>query len=329
MDGGTSPAWIHADILRFLSPSLAMLLLLTGSSVADTGVAENGDVEPQIHRLLIGQSVLDVTIAPGELAVTRAVLVEWVRAAAIAVHDYYGRFPVKKANLSVTLRNGKGVITGRSIPGSEPLVIIAVGQRSRIADLREDWVLVHELVHLAFPSVHPRHHWIEEGLSTYIEPLARVEAGALNPEKVWEWLLFGLPKGLPSSGDRGLDYTPTWGRTYWGGALFCFVADVQIRERTGNRYSLKDALRAIVEAGGTMQVSWPLMQAFEIGDLATGVAVLVPLYNQWKAQPVDVDLAQLWLRLGVAKEGERIVLDDRAPQAWLRRAITGTPAADT
>ena len=58
-----------------------------------------------------------------------------------------------------------------------------------------------------------------------------------------------MPKGLPAAGDRGLDYTPTWGRTYWGGALFCLLADIDIRKRTSNRFGLQDALRAIVAAG--------------------------------------------------------------------------------
>lgn len=57
------------------------------------------------------------------------------------------------------------------------------------------------------------------------------------------------PFGRPEAGDRGLDRTPTWGRTYWGGAFFCFVADVQIREATHGAKSLDDALRAIVAAG--------------------------------------------------------------------------------
>ena len=41
--------------------------------------------------------------------------------------------------------------------------------------------------------------------------------------------------GLPEPGDEGLDYTHTWGRTYWGGATFCLLADVRIRRETHNR----------------------------------------------------------------------------------------------
>ena len=136
-----------------------------------------------------------------------------------------------------------------------------------------------------------------------------------------------MPKGLPAAGDRGLDYTPTWGRTYWGGALFCLLADVEIRERTDNRFGLQDALRAIVRAGGNMEANWPVTRAFEIGDAAVGVPVLIGLYERMKATPVDVDLPRLWGRLGISLAGDTVVFDDSAPLAPIRRAITMRPAA--
>jgi len=65
--------------------------------------------------------------------------------------------------------------------------------------------------------------------------LGRVRTGGLTAVEVWGDLVRGLPNGLPEAGDRGLDLTPTWSRTYWGGALYWLLADVAIRERTGNR----------------------------------------------------------------------------------------------
>ena len=79
---------------------------------------------------------------------------------------------------------------------------------------------------------------------------ARARTGELSTEKVWGDLVRGLPQGLPGRGDEGLDRTHTWGRTYWGGALFWLLADVEIRERTGNRFGLEDALRAVLTQRG-------------------------------------------------------------------------------
>jgi hypothetical protein len=134
---------------------------------------------------------------------------------------------------------------------------VFVGQLATEEDLKRDWVMTHEMVHLAFPSVADEHHWIEEGIATYVEPIARVEAGSLASQSVWH----DLVEGLPQVGDNGLDYTHTWGRTYWGGVLFCILADIEIHQRTSNRRGLQDALRAILAGGGNIEASWPLERA--------------------------------------------------------------------
>src|SRR5262249_33992924 len=158
----------------------------------------------------------------------------------------------------------------------------------------------HEMVHLALPSVPRGHSWLEEGVATYVEPIARARMGQVSAASVWGDLVRGLPEGLPGLDDeRGLDGPPTWGRTYWGGALFCLLADLQIRERTGNRRSLDDALRGIVAKGGNIGVHWPLERVLSTGDAAVGLPVLVELYHQMGQTAHPVDLAALWKRLGV------------------------------
>ncbi len=181
--------------------------------------------------------------------------------------------------------------------------------------------MTHEMVHLAFPSVPDEHHWIEEGIATYVEPIARAQVGDLPSETVWRELVDGLPRGLPASGDRGLDNTHTWGRTYWGGALFCLIADVEIHQRTNNRYGLQDALRGIVRAGGNMQHDWPLARALKAGDDAVGVPVMLELYDRMKATPVTPDLTAMWSQLGVRPSRDSVVFDQSAPQASIVRSI--------
>ena len=67
-----------------------------------------------------------------------------------------------------------------------------------------DWTMTHEFVHTAFPSLPDDNHWMEEGLATYIEPIARVQAGFLTPEKIWGDMVRDMSKGEPGPGDRGL-----------------------------------------------------------------------------------------------------------------------------
>ena len=175
-----------------------------------------------------------------------------------------------------------------------------------------------------FPSMEDQHHWIEEGLATYVEPIARIQAGQMSADSMWADLVRDMPKGQPQEGDRGLDHTHTWGRTYWGGALFSLVADVAIRKKTGNRKGLQDAMRGILENGGDITEDWPIESALKAGDQAVGVQVLVPLYSEWKDQPVHVDLAALWTELGIDAKANPIRMDDKAPSAEIRRAITSS-----
>src|SRR6201987_4035978 len=100
--------------------------------------------------------------------------------------------------------------------------------------------------------------------------------------------------------------THTWGRTYWGGALFCLLADVEIRRQTNNAKGLEQALRAILDAGGDIRREWNLEDALRIGDHTVGVNVLEPLYVKMKDTPVTVDLDSLWKQLGVQFDGASV-----------------------
>jgi hypothetical protein len=275
-------------------------------------------------QLKIGGGTIDISFDPAPSEDLRKLVLDWIATAARAVSTYYGRFPVPHVTIAVNFHDGRGVNSGHAF-GSDPAHIsISVGRETIAAGFADDWTMTHEMVHLAFPSVPRSHHWIEEGLATYVEPIARVRAGDLTPEKIWGDMVEGMPQGLPESGDRGLDFTHTWGRTYWGGALYCLLADVEIRKRTGNRMGLQDATRGILKSGGSIEVEWPLSRALQTADQAIGVPVLEELYDRMKGTPVSPDLDKLWKELGVERQGETVVFDDSAPLAAIRRAITGS-----
>lgn len=281
------------------------------------------------------QAAERVPVPGGEIAIEltresasldRAALIAWVRRSAETVAGFYGRFPVPTTRLLVTPRPGRGVGGGRTWAEDGGLIQIRVGEATTAADFADDWVLVHEMTHLALPSLPEAQEWLEEGLATYVESLARAQAGDLGPEAVWAGFVKGMPNGLPQSGDRGLDRTHTWGRTYWGGALFCLLADLEIRRRTDNARGLQDALRAIL-ASGNMESSSVAGSLFAIGDRAVGVPVLEQLYARQGEAPVATDLDALWRRLGVIPQGPTVRFDDSAPDADIRRSLTAPPTA--
>jgi len=253
---------------------------------------------------------------------SRDELLQWVRDAAGAVTTYYGRFPVDHATLEIRKGTHPGVHHGVTYPRGGGFIIISVGEGTTVQQLHEDWTLTHEMIHLAFPAMAEEHHWIEEGISTYVEPVARAMTGNMSVDEVWKQFASDMPKGQPADNDAGLDNTHTWGRTYWGGAMFCLIADVRIREATHSQHGLQDALRAIVKHDGTIANDWPIENALKVGDEGTGTTVLADLYRTMKDKPSRMDLENLWKKLGVSVQNGNVTFDDRAPEADIRKTIT-------
>lgn len=276
--------------------------------------------------LHIGGAKIEIDFTPGvaehAYKLNRQQVIAWIERSANAVTQYFKRFPVKTLNMSIT-DGARDRVNGVAYHGSEPLVVINIRPSFDETTLAKDWVMVHEMVHLSFPPVHRRHLWLLEGLATYVEPITRVRAGLLTEDKAWEWLIKGTPQGLPEAGNKGLDNTPTWGQRYWGGAIFFLVADRRIHQQTNNKFGIEHALRAIQHDGGSMQLehNWEVLEALSIGDQATGTKVLVNLYKEMRDKAVMTDLDSIWKSLGVSLEGNKIIYDDTAVEAELRRSI--------
>jgi len=286
-------------------------------------LAAYAPADEMTSTIVVGASRIDVHVESGPMQLSNQDLMQWVRLASDSVSTYYGRFPVPGLALRITPSNGRGVRGGMTFGAKAGgRITIHVGSETTMNGLNSDWMLTHEMVHLAFPSMADEHHWIEEGIATYVEPIARVRAKHLDAHQMWFELVRDLHQGLPAAGDEGLDHTHTWGRTYWGGALFCFLADVEIHKQTNNRKGLDDALRAILDAGGDIRYDWPIEKALTTGDQAIGVSVLLPLYEKMKNQPYDVDLSAMWKSLGVERDGDTVQFNDSAPLAKCRDAIT-------
>lgn len=270
----------------------------------------------------VGNADFTVNVPDNELAASDADLTTYVQHGAIAVTRYFGRFPMDRVTINIRAVGGDRVRFGRTTPYGGGTITMLIGRAATASALSDDWTLTHEMTHLAFPGTkEDDREWLAEGMATYVEPIARAQAGYLTPEYVWNEFVDDMPKGEPRSGDEGLDNTHTWGRTYWGGALFCLVADVEIRRATRNRKGLEDAFRYIMNDKGNMEYSWPTEMIFKEGDQATGTHVLEELYAAWKDKPVDVDLPKLWQQLGIERKGDTVVFSDNAPEAGVRVAI--------
>ncbi len=244
----------------------------------------------------------------------------WVHNSTRAIALYFGRF-LQHVAVLIEWKDGAGVGHGTSWGYDGSIARVQVGRSTSAAQYLDDWVLVHELVHVSLPSLRRSHLWLAEGSATYVEPIARVQAGLRPEADTWGEFARGMPRGLPQSGDEGMDRTHTWGRTYWGGALFYLLADVEMRQRSDNRTGLQDALRAICRQSQGNSADWDVDRFIEVGDHATQGAVLRRLYDQMAEAPVMTNLPELWHKLGVEVDGTNVHLDDDAIWAPYRRAI--------
>jgi hypothetical protein len=274
------------------------------------------------ESLPVDHGTIHLTLA-GDLPVPKSEVDDWVKRAATAISQFYGKYPVKSVDIDVSSANSGAVRDGMEIGGDR--ISIKLGSQTTTADLVADWMMTHEMFHLSQPSLDDRYSWMSEGMADYLEPVARVRIGQITKDRFWKDLVEGMPQGLPGPGDRGLDHTHTWGRTYWGGSLFWLLADIRVRQQTNNAKSVRDAATAVLDAGGDGSQDWTIDRLLAAYDRGSCTSVFTALHDEMGNKPANTDLAALWKSLGViySQSTGDIRFDDTAPLAAVRRGITG------
>lgn len=299
-------------IFHLAGPSfLYFLILFPGQTSA-------AEWKPETLQLQGG--TVEIIFSKSKFGITRKQFIDAINTSIKALTTYYQKFTVPELRLEVIPHDNPTDISGYEFSGRS--IQWKVGTNVSADRLMNDWTLTHEMFHLGFPAFDDNYNWLDEGMATYLEPIARARIGNLPVEQVWSDLYTGLPKGLPKAGDKGLANTATWGRTYWGGALFWFLADLQIREKTKNAKSVDTVMRAVLADQGDASHFWSIEQLIRVADQATGFPVLEGLHRRLAIAPGTEDLDHLWKQLGVVVGDETITFNDKAPWAYLRLAIT-------
>ena len=302
--------------------ALALFLLCT-TVPAQAGIrlapAYIESLDSVSHNVVIDGAQIDVHFANDSLIAKRDMLLRWVAHAAQVVHHYYGRFPVNQVSLELQTYTGRGIRDGRQLGGKLPRITVTVGEAASDSALQNDWILVHEMTHLALAGLPNADRWLEEGIAVYVSTLARARVGDLNDADMWREFMNSIPNALSGS---ATDADSRRARTYWGGALFCLLADVEIRKQTKNRESLRSALRAILNAGYSTHVEASTHDVLNVGDAAIGASVLLPAYTKLQGGTVTIDLPALWRSMGVTTIGDAIAFSDSAQLAHIRRSLS-------
>lgn len=276
------------------------------------------------RTITVGGAAIQIDIASGTLHLSQDAITLWITRAAQAVVTYFGRFPVPAYRIMINPTGSGGLHGGTTwgnVGGSPAFTRVSLGEDTTPDDLHDDWIMTHEMIHTALPSLPDDNHWFEEGAAVYIEPIARVQAGQMKPDHVWVDMVQNMPKGQPQPGDQGLDRTHSWGRTYWGGAGFCLLADVELRKATHNRQSLQTALRGITASGRNISKDEDILPVLAVADKTTGTDTLTTLYKKMSTAPVPIDFDGLWRELGVAVVKDTATFDAKAPLAYIRESI--------
>jgi len=284
------------------------------------GLTAFGRFEPFV--VPVTGAEVEVAVLQGERVATNELLQRWVKQSARVLDQVYGRFPVRRAAVFVVPGRGDDVNGGMMFASGGASVMVSLGQGAgERALLAEDWVLPHELFHLGAPSFGSDGTWLKEGLATYYEPLARARARVTEPPAPWLEFFREMPRGVGVSGAlaeaRDID------RMYWGGAVFSFRADIEIRRRSRGAHSLDDGLRRALELGGDATARWSLDRYFKILDEATGTTTLRELYAEARSRSSQDEqaLREVFQLLGISMGPSGLRFSDEAPLAAIRRDL--------
>lgn len=299
------------------------ILRLTARELDYVGFAAFGRLRRD--RLIVpgrdGQdATIDLVFLDGALSVSRAELTAWIDERARVMTVFWHGFPSERTMLAVVPRPGvRGIPFGRVMAGGGVSVALLIGDQADRAALADDWVLIHELVHVGSPFL-LNGAWLMEGVATYLEPVIRARAGLRPAAETWREFHRKMPRGaaaiasggVAGSGFRGL---------YWGGAVLALLADVEIRTRSAGARGLEDCLRDTLTRFGNAARVIDVTDMIAACDRLLGEGVLGRLVERYAYAANAVDLEGLWRDLGVRMEGRVVVLDDAAPLAWVRHAI--------
>ncbi|MCC7072477.1 MAG: hypothetical protein IT383_14205 [Deltaproteobacteria bacterium] len=267
-----------------------------------------------------------------------AALSRWLAQSAHAVATVHGAFPEPRLNvLVVPTHVARPIVVGFYSRGGGPTALFYVGDAA--ADLDDDdleatgrWALTHELAHALLPPVKSEDAWLNEGIATWYQDLLARRTGML-PDDVayWTELVRGLRTGRDRSDDdrltvadasRRMHATGAYQHTYWAGVALALLAEVEAQRQGASVDDLVRALRRRFPVDDQARDARTLLHAIAEGRGAVAARALERAFDRNKDRPwPDVDL--VLAELGVVVDGAgTVTLDERAPLAGIRRAIT-------
>ncbi len=281
-----------------------------------------GEFTPQ--RLQVAGGDLWVALTGG--LEQRRSMMPWLEQAASAVSQVYGRFPLDSTQiLVIPVGPDKEAVPWAEVQRQgQPAIHFFVDQQRPIQEFRSDWTAAHEFSHLLHPYILRSDAWLYEGIASYYQNIARAKAGMLSERQAWQKLYEGFERGRKGLGNEMLPDASGYMQMYWGGAAIALLADVQLRQRSDNRQSLALMLQQLRDCCADNPGPWSARRLFRQFDQFSDSRIFSTLYREQVISRRFPQVARALSQLGVNVRGGRVVLDNRAPLADLRRSITGS-----
>lgn len=284
----------------------------------------------RLHRQQFVHDGVDVDLVrlDGQVECDDVGLRAWIVDAIDSVALLYGRFPRDRLQVLVVPqgRGGGPVYFGAAYRGGGPGVILLLDAAATAERLPGGWTTVHELLHHGMPFVDDA--WMGEGFVSYYTEIMRTRMGHRSEAEGWRELHEAFARG--AEGGRGLTLRATsdhmfethaFQRVYWGGAAIGFEIDLRLRLATGNARGLDDAVKQLRACCGDRKRTITATRALAELDRWYGEPLFTEIAERHLASRDFADIDALFAELGVRVDAGEVVLDDRHPNAAIRRAI--------
>ena len=321
----TSPGLHAIHAMQPLGPSAPQISRLTAGGLSFAGYSLFS-TRPALQVEVTGRDGEPVPIAvhvgASDIAIGAPALASWVQYFAALSAEYWQGFPVDRLMVAIVPAGAADRVSFGRVRGGGGATMQIVAGRGVTANTlyRRDWILTHELLHLAQPHLPRDGMWLMEGMATYVEPILRHIAGLYTADQVWSEWLGGMPAGSLGLTTMGLQRT----NPYWGGALALLATNIAIVEATDGNKTMVDCLRAGLRSVGNATVRAQTSAIISACDQSVGFPAMADFVS-WHRSATEFNLPRLWQKLGVSKNGSSVAYADNAAAKVLRAAMLAPP----
>jgi len=255
-------------------------------------------------------------------------LKQWVVDIGETLSDYLGHFPLSQ--LQVILIENRRFRTG-PVPWGDVKrgggfgIRFVVDSDQSLEKFYQDWTATHEFSHLLVPNIEYQDGWLSEGLASYLQYLLMARSGQLTPEQAWQKLYLGFNRGLngtvnapeeklinTSENRRKGNRSGRTMRIYWSGAVYFFMADVELRKQSKGQLGLPELLLKLNQCCIDSRDEWSGIRLAKKLDELSDKDIFVDLYRNIAYSKDFPDFMQTFNELGIQVENEQVTFDSQA-----------------